>query len=61
MRDDAHRSGAWKEQESGLAGLLVLFVGGASITFMSAAAHQDLWKRDLSPDAPAPYHTWLKQ
>jgi len=25
------------------------------------AAHQDLWKRDLSPDPPAPYHAWLKQ
>jgi len=25
------------------------------------AAHQDLWKRDLSPDPSAPYHAWLKQ
>ena len=29
--------------------------------FVYTAAHQDLWKRDLSPDAPAPYHAWLKQ
>ena len=25
------------------------------------AAHQDLWKRDLSSDLPAAYHAWLKQ
>jgi putative transposase len=25
------------------------------------AAHQVLWKRDLSPEASAPYHAWLKQ
>ncbi len=26
-----------------------------------AAAHQDLWKGGLSPDATAPYHAWLTQ
>jgi hypothetical protein len=26
-----------------------------------AAAHQDLWKRGLSPDDPGSYHVWLKQ
>jgi hypothetical protein len=25
------------------------------------AAHQDLWKRGLSPDDPGSYHVWLKQ
>ena len=40
-----------------------LAYGGKSYRFVAnyTAAHQDLWKRDLSPDALPPYHAWLKQ
>jgi predicted O-methyltransferase YrrM len=39
---------------------LSLIERSASISDYTVA-HQDLWKRDLSPDALPPYHAWLKQ
>jgi hypothetical protein len=36
-------------------------IGTKLLARIYTAAHQDLWKGDLSPDATAPYHAWLTQ